>query len=414
MIRSLLAPVTLAACCLLSYPASASIPSSLPRTSAISQDLAGLRPECDQTIRLAAQLREAARSVRKSVDQSIDVTKAINAMDKRLAKLIDRLKPYASVPKVRTVARTLSKNLQRIQTQLHAVRLKTDRCENEVLRPTQKRLKDLEQSLAGAEQKLRDIKQGIQEKMTQLDQAAQIAQHTSLTRQALESTASALGQATSVTLGGVRQLREQIDVVGHKLQLLNQYASKFRTVGNSLSDMDRKMRTPEEMVSKLDKAIGKKLTIKIPFWKNQVTFTVRQILEKPGDVLNVVLKPLEKLADGILQPILGKMNLEIQPPKGLHELEQQLASLDRFHPTLSSAFETLFAQLNTRIDQQTAQLRAIRILIPSTPRFTQQPPASKPNVDRAGRPIAPVTAQPVTQPIAAKRSQPAMFLTFGP
>ncbi|TWU00860.1 AAA family ATPase [Stieleria varia] len=406
MIRSFIAPVALTVCCLLCSSVFAGIPGSLPQTAAVYRDLAGLKSECDRTIQMAVQLREATRSARKSVDQSIDVTKAINAMDKRLVKLIDRLKPYASVPKVRTVARTLSKNLQRIQTQLHSLRLKTDRCEQEVLRPTQKRLQDLEQSLAGAEHKLRGLKRDIDEKMTQLDQAAQVAQHTQFTRQVLESTAQTLRQATSVTLNAVRQTRQQMDGVGYKLQSLNQYASKFRTVGNSLNDMDRKMRTPEEMVAKLDQAIGKRLTIKIPFSKKSVSFTIRQILEKPGEVMNVVLKPLEKLADGILQPILGKMNLEIQSPKGLQELEQQLASLGSFQVTLGSVCDGLVRQLGTRIDQEIARLRAVRITIPTTPRLTQRQ-----------RDLEPVV-QPVEQPIAkdkpAKRTQPAMFITFGP
>ena len=413
MIRILLAPVALAAFCLISCPSSASIPSNLPQTSAVYQDLAGLKAECDRTIQIAAQLREATRKVRKNVDHSIEVTRAINAMDKRLVKLINRLKPYSSVPKVRTVARTLSKNLQRIQTQLHTVRLKTDRCENDVLRPTQKRLKDLEQSLAGAEHKLRGLKQDIDNKMMQLDQAAQFAQNTQLTRQALESTAQSLRQATSVTLSSVRQVRQQIDFVGHKLQTLNQLTTNFRTVGNSLSEMDQKMRTPENMVTKLDQAIGKRLTIKIPFTKNSVSFTVREILEKPGEVIGIVLKPLELMVDGILQPILGKMHLEIQPPKGLAELEKQLASLDGFKHTLSSAIDKLFGQLNSKIDQEIERLRAVRITIPTTPRLTPPQPKSPPDTHRDIRPVSQPAAQPVP-PVSAKRIQPATFLTFGP
>ncbi|WP_145418554.1 hypothetical protein [Planctomycetes bacterium K23_9] len=372
MIRILITTVALATCSLLASPVSASIPSSLPQTRAIYQDLAGLKTECDRTIQMALRLREATRGARRNVDQSIEVTKAIKSMDGRLVRLIDRLKPYASVPKVRTVVRTLSRNLQRIQAKLHAVRKKTDRCEKEVLRPTQKRLKDLEQSLAGAEQKLRGLKRDIDEKMMQLEQAAQVAQRTRFTRQTLETTARSLRQATSVTLDGVRQIRQQIDLVGRKLPSLNQHAASFRTVGNSLSDMNRKMRTPEDMVGKLDKAIGKKLTIKIPFSRKSVSFTIRQILEKPGQVIGIVLKPLEKLADGILQPILGKMKLEMQPPKGLHELEQKLASLSSLNRSLGSACDKLVGQLNTRIDQQRNGLRAIRITIPATPRLAQQ------------------------------------------
>ena len=95
---------------------SASIPSRLPETRAVYQDLQRLKLECDRSITMTRQLRTAVASVRKGVDQSIDVTQAIRAMDRRLVKLIDQLKPYHSIPKVRTATRTLSKNLTRIQS----------------------------------------------------------------------------------------------------------------------------------------------------------------------------------------------------------------------------------------------------------------------------------------------------------
>ncbi|TWU49054.1 hypothetical protein Poly59_36670 [Rubripirellula reticaptiva] len=118
--------------------------------------------------------------------------------------------------------------------------------------------------------------------------------------------------------------------------------------------------------------------------------TVRQIHEKPGEVIGVVLKPLEKMADRILQPILEKKTL-------------------KFNGTLGSASGNLVGQLKTIIDQDLTRLNAIQITIPAKPRLTQRPRESNPHFHHD----ALSHAEPVTQPTAAKPSRPAMFLAFG-
>lgn len=403
---------TFALCSLTTVTASSQIPRNLPETRAVYDDLNRLRSECDQAIRMAQQLRGAVASVRKGVDQSIDVTTAIRAMDKRLVKLIDQLKPYASVPKVRTATRTLSKNLQRIQAKLHDLRVKTDRCETKILRPSKAKLRELEASLLGAETKLRGISSAASTWMANLASAAHQAQAYSYARQALEASSRAARPATRSVVDAVVTARKEADAIGYKLNSVNQHFASFRTVGNSLDEMSDKMKKGEKMAGDLDKALSKTLTIKIPLSKKSLSFSIREILEKPGQVLNVVLKPLEKLADAVLQPILSKLKLEIQPPKGLEDLSRRMDSIDSDGMNLSAAIDRLERRLRTDLERQINLLRSkagepLQIVRNARPNTRPQPVQPQP-VQRPDRP-APDQQQQQQQ----QRKLPAMFLSFG-
>lgn len=388
---------------------SASIPSRLPETRAVYQNLQRLKLECDRSITMTRQLRTAVASVRKGVDQSIDVTQAIRAMDRRLVKLIDQLKPYHSIPKVRTATRTLSKNLTRIQERLHKLRKKTDRCETEVLRPSRDRLKSLEASLRGAESKLREISTTASYWMANMTQAARAADQMQITRQALEANSRAARHVTYAAVKAVRSVTSAADSVGYKLNTVNQYFSSFRTVGRSLDEMSDKMKKGEELAGNLDKALGKRLTIKIPFTKKTLTCTVRDILEKPGQIMNIVLKPLEKLADAALQPVLRKLKLEIKPPKGLAELESKLTSFSSAGRNLQNSVSDLDRHLKSGL---TAELQKLRAQM-NTPQEIvrraqlQARQAERPAPQPERRPIV----SPVDPPAKEKvRTQPVFFL----
>ncbi|MEP3930253.1 MAG: hypothetical protein ABJM55_16295, partial [Rhodopirellula bahusiensis] len=96
----------------------ASIPTNMPETRAIDSDLARIEKECQTLQTRLNQLRQQVKTARDGVTHAIDATKAIKATDERLKTLIDNLAPYTSIPKVRTIARTLRKNLQRVQEQI--------------------------------------------------------------------------------------------------------------------------------------------------------------------------------------------------------------------------------------------------------------------------------------------------------
>ena len=56
----------------------------------------------------------------------------------------------------------------------------------------------------------------------------------------------------------------------------------------------------------------------------RVGFTVRQVIEGPGKVADIFLKPLEKLADAALKPVLHALHLEVRTPRELVAIEHSL------------------------------------------------------------------------------------------
>ena len=383
--------------------ASNSIPGHLRETRAVYSDLAKLRSECEKTITLSRQLRGAVSTVRRGVDQSIDVTQLIRAMDRRLVKLIDRLKPYQSIPKVRTVTRTLAKNLSRVQQKIHTVRKKTDQCEAKVLRPTRDRLRKVESTLRTGEAKLRELSMMTATLMANVSQAARTAQGIRVAESALEATSRSLRPVTQAMVRSVVSVRSKADSLGYAANRLNGYFSSFRTVGSSLSEMSSKMEGGEKLVGKLDSVLGKKLSIKIPFSKKTLSVSVRDILEKTGQVLNIVLKPLEKLADKVLSPVLGKLKLEMKMPRGLDELNRQIDSLYSVDRKISSAINGLERQIQHALARQLNRLRMeLNRPLECVNRSRQQRQVSNPRQNRE-----PVGRVEIQEP---KRTNPVFFL----
>jgi hypothetical protein len=387
--------------------AKAQIPSDLRETRAVYADLQRLQSECDQMARITADLRRAIRSVRSGIDDSITTTAAIRSLDRRMVKLIDRLKPYSSIPKVRTVIRTLSKNLQRVQDQLHAVRKKTDQCEKTVLRPTRKRLQNLELGLNQAESRLRQMSGTTAIWMENLRQAAIMAQQVPAARATLESSARATRPVTKAAADSVARINPLSHTVGNLIQEMNRCFGSYRVVRGSIDETNRKMEPGEEFVEKLDRTMAKKLTIRNPFTKKALVFSVRDILEKPGEVIGIVLKPLEKLVDKLLQPILRKAKLEMRVPRGLNELSAQVTRILQIERELSGALSQLERHLDRELENQIRVLQAeanktLRAVKASVTQLQTRRSSGDTGSDR----------QPPKREDSAEQRPPAMFLIW--
>ena len=75
----------------------------------------------------------------------------------------------------------------------------------------------------------------------------------------------------------------------------------------------------------MDKVLSTRIAIKI--LNKNIGFTVRQVLESPGKVLDVALKPLQKAADKALEPVLSKLHIQIQVPPEIADLPKKFDSL---------------------------------------------------------------------------------------
>ncbi|KLU03887.1 putative signal peptide and transmembrane protein [Rhodopirellula islandica] len=382
-----------------------SIPSNMPETRAIDSDLARIERECQTLQNRLTQLRHQVKTARDGVNHAVDATKAIKATDERLIKLIDNLKPYTSVPKVRTIARTLRKNLQRVQEQIHALRKKTDRMEKEVLRPAKENLRELEQSILGGEAKLASYRKTISVWRRDLQTNAARANSIPGGAVAFDAT-SRLARPTVRSISNtLTETRQSVDRVGNHLTKWNDPVRAFMTMDQSLSKFEKKLAPAEKTAAKLQRTLGKKLSIKIPFSKKTVSFSIREILEKPGKVLGVVLKPLEKLADKVLQPVLKELKLEIKAPSGTANLSSELNQLPSIEASLRREANHLQQQVTMRLQQAFQNWNRVQPGLPRHLTSKTQPPK---------RPV--VQERPAQNPPGSRpglvRELPAMFLQF--
>ncbi|MCC9603612.1 hypothetical protein LOC67_23935 [Stieleria sp. JC731] len=399
------------ALCLSSAVSASSIPYNMPQTRRIDSDLSQLRSDISKISQELSTLQSNVRGARGKVDNAITVSRTIREMDRKLDRLVDQLKPYYSVPKVRTVARTLAKNLERIQTQVHALRKKTDKCEKDVLKPMKQRLLQLEQSIAGARSKVNGYSLSVRGWQTELASLA-------ISSQSIPGASAAFDSAAGQISPPIRSASSQIHQVSVKCQRLlsdvNRLTSIFaayQSVDRSLKDFDKKLKPAESTVGNLDKTLGKKLTVKIPFTKKSVSFSVRDILEKPGKIMNVVMKPLEALADKVLQPVLKKMKLDIKPPAGLAELSRKLDQIDSIYSGLTRSSQRLVEPMLDSLVRMQQEWSRVHAQLKSHCSAVRSR-AGQVNLRLPNKSAGEVVRGKPAQNVPVKRNGPVMFVQF--
>jgi len=362
MLRRILATIVAALTLVLpihAFSQENSIPQNLPESRALDAELAKLAAAGKQSTQIVDKLRKEVVAARKDVDRARLVVKAIGKMDDRVAKLLRQLKPMTSIPKVRTVAKFLEKNLKKIQELLHKVRAKVEKFDKEKLEPWRKKLSEKEDELAAALTKLNELTQSVEKTRADLAQAASLAAQNGKARQALERAAKGVRPLVSKTSKTITEVNAPADAILSPLTSLRKSFGSFWTVEKSLNDMDKQMKSTEKVANDLDKVLAKKISFKLPVPPfKEVSFTVRQVLEKPGEVMDVILKPIEALVDKVLDPILKKAKIEIKPPAGLTELAASIDSLGPMIDKLASQWQQLEASLSEKLLGQVDKLLA--------------------------------------------------------
>ncbi|QDV64544.1 hypothetical protein [Crateriforma conspicua] len=393
-------------------PAFASISPRFPQCAAIDADLRRLQSQISEFDSQLVQLDQSAWRFGEGIKVGIKTTSLIRDFDRRLKKLADRLTPYQSVPHVRTAARHLKKNVERLQSQIAKVRKKADKFEADVLKPARQRVKNLRQTISGGRIKLATLRRDIGVYRHSLSQATEIAATHRQLHQTLEFTASQHRRSIDQTVDAIERLGHQSRLITSSFQKIDGVFAAFATVHQSVQQSGDKMKASEELVGRIDDVITKPIRIKNPITRKTKSFSVREILEKPQDIAGIILKPLNKIVDKLLDPLLSKLKLEIPSPKGLTELSRQLDEATRISRTAEQPLKMIESSLIKRLQSaiktltfQTQQTQKIVRQLPPTPAPIGQP-VSRP--EKTVRPDPPST--PPKQTPAA--DMPAMFLGF--
>ncbi len=337
-----------------------SIPSSLPQTRALDADLARLSAEVRDAANRLQQLRREVQSARRDVQRAGQVVKSLDRMDQRLTTLIRRLHPYRYVPQVRTAVKVLLNNLSYLQKSIHNVRVKADQANSKVIQPLASRLRKFETQLKKPIDTLAMLAVTTNQARTKLAQAAAVAQSQSYARRTLEDSARQIRPTVTSLVRTASQVNAEAGSVQRKLNSFSRSLASFATMQRSLSEMDRDLAPGEKVARDLDNVLSKRLTIKLPIPPfKRVGFSVRDILEKPGKVIDIVLKPLEKLANKLLQPVIKKLHLRIKTPAGLDSLSRTLNQLPATANSLQRDLARYESRMQGQLNQQVSEFQRI-------------------------------------------------------
>ncbi|TWU42339.1 hypothetical protein [Novipirellula artificiosorum] len=413
MFRNILTTLTLLCGLSLVLPtpsASAAISARFPNCAAIDADLKRLDSQCSTFQSQLVDLDQAAWRFEEGIKVGIKTTSLIRDFDRRLKRLSDRLTPYQSLPHVRTVARHLKKNIDRVQKQVASVRKKADAFERDVLKPAKQRVKNLRQTIAIGRAKLDSCKREIDAYRQALVSATELAKYHPHLTSSLDDVASRSRWTIRTTADGIAQVSAETQKIASSFQIIDGVFAAFSIVHDSVRRSGDTIKGAEELVGKIDSVITKQINIKNPITRQTKRFNVREVLEKPQDIAGIILKPLNKIVDALLDPILSKMKLEIPTPKGLSTLSMTLDQATQIHRDLKNQMQVVESMLSAKLQNaiatfttQAQNVRTIaeqRIVVP--PR--QDPPR------RAEEKPTQSIADPSP---ASTRDMPAMFIGFG-
>jgi hypothetical protein len=295
----------------------------LPETNLLINEL----QQSDTTLTsLSARTERAEKTTGHAaaiVNATSLVIRGIDQIDDLLIRVTRQLDPVSKLPPTREL-RPLVANLTQLQKQVHKVRVKGDKVQEQHLKPLHEHLENLEDQL----------KVSAAELKTGAGAADQARRHLVTLRDVVQSSNvpaadAALDTLSKRTRAGIRPVNAGLKsaddasrAVEDELNGLIRDLSGVTSSESAVRKLQRDLAPVDKAARELDKVLNKRIAIKL--FGKEYGFTVRQVIEGPGKVADFILKPLQVLADAALKPVLHAFKLEIKPPRELAAIEHSL------------------------------------------------------------------------------------------
>ena len=323
---------------------------NLPRTSQLDHELEETQQSIDSLAAKIHRTEQAVESTRKAAENVQLVIKALGQLDSKIGRIKRELESLARLPQLRML-KPMVKGLDDVHQQIHKLRVKADQADRDHVRPMISRLKNAERTL---ETKLAEVRQVA----VQTQQARQrLAQLRSFVegRGARPAEAAALedvARGVHATIRPVSQMISQLNQFLGKVEGdFDGFAQKLNVVSRakgSLQKLDHDLAAADDVARELSKVMSKSISITFPV---KVSVSVRQILEAPGKLLDIVVKPLEELARKALDPVLRKTKINISLPSELTSLPGQFDGLSSVLAGVQSPISKIEQALQVQVPQ---------------------------------------------------------------
>jgi|GEM_PF-5722805 len=342
---------------------------SLPQTSQLDNELQQTLQSLNSLAAKIGRTEKSAESARKAAQDVEAMIRLLGKLDSKVKRIKRELDSLTKIPQLRML-KPLAKSLGNIHKEIHSLRKKADRANRDHVKPMIKRLKGVERKL---EKKLAEVRQVASQTRQARQKLAELRSFVT-GRGYRRHEVAALEAAARPVRSTIHPLRQMISKLDRSLSGIdrdfNGLAQKLSGVASakrSLSKLDRDLAKADKVARDLNKVMSKKLSIKFPV---KVSVSVRQILEAPGKLIDVVVKPLTKLAEKALKPILGKVKVKVGLPRELKSLSGQLNKLKSMNAGLQSPISKVDNALRVQVPQNYRQ-QIGRLLSKSTSQLTR-------------------------------------------
>lgn len=322
--------------------ANTTVPSSnrnLTETQALERELNLTQQALASTSARLKRLQSSARSGRKKAEEVSSMIKQIRSVEDQIGRLEKQLSTLSKIPQLKML-KPLVSSLKSLKGQVNKIRVKADKVRKEKIDPAIKKIKDFEYEVSKVSSQ---VKAAEVETIAAKKQLLQMKNYVTANgyKRYQVSALESFAQTAKYAASPMRKALSEIDSTSADAESkINAYAQALSAVAKLKSGVDKiksDLAPIDKKARDLDRVLSKRISFKIPFSKKRVSFTVRQVLESPGKIIGVAVKPLTSIAKKLLSPLTKKFKINIKAPSELREIEAKLASLQNKILNLDSA-----------------------------------------------------------------------------
>ncbi|NQZ78635.1 MAG: hypothetical protein HRT61_21350 [Ekhidna sp.] len=377
-------------------------------TNALESELEHMHQAFNNTSQRVEKVQTTLKTGRKAAEAAVFMINRIRSVENQIVRLERELKSLSKIPQLRML-KPVAKGVASLKTNVNKIRVKAEKLRDQRIKPAIRKMKSMESKLGALNSRL---------ELAAAETAA-TRRHLRMLKSFVIRQGSPQNQvdfleALSKTLRypvtpAKRALAEFDSACADVEAQVNQFTSLMRgltKLSPGLDKVKKKMEPIDEKVTAIGKVLSKSMTFKNPFGKKgkkEVTISIRNVLEAPGAVLDIAVKPLMKLADKLLSPITKKLKFDMKAPEELRKISAQLDAIAKNPFSLNGP--------SAKFDKP-ANIQAIENFRLAMKRFkatttAKLPPAPKPVAQPKPLPVPTPKPAPVKKPTPVN---PVMFM----
>ena len=270
----------------------------LPQTTALDKELRQIHKSLTATTERTKKAKTTVTNGRYAAEAAVKMIDQIPPVEKQVSRLERELSSISKIPQFKLL-KPVAKAMTGLKGKVKTIKERAESLRDKKIKPSIKKMKSLEA------------------KLTKLNSGLNLASHETVSAvrnvnllrnfvisnkypagqvNALE----ALSKTTRYPVSPAQKALNEFDSACTDLEnLVNTYKSMLVNLSKlkpGLEKVKTKMKPIDDKMKSIAKVLDKKLEFKIPLSKGKkVSFSVRQVIETPGKILDIAVKPLTKI-----------------------------------------------------------------------------------------------------------------------